>query len=231
MRLKKLFTAATLLSACSMTALLTGACADNRTTLFVSGVYGFAPGDSCELDVSLSANQLVGGVYDSLPGFHYFALLIVANGLQTLGDNDTLRPETSRIQVQGAEIAIATSTGATAAPAFTINFSGTISPDESEDPGVAILPVPIIPATLGLPPGDYLVGIKVFGETLGGTSVESGDFNFPVTVETPGRYSECEVAAAMPEGTVHPCGGLAQDGYYTPCLSVDSAACATFCNP
>lgn len=231
MRLKKLFSALSLLSLCSLGALAFGGCADNRTTLFISGVAGFQPGDTCEVDVSLSGTQLLSGSYDPLPGVPYVAWLIIANGMQPLGDNDTLRPETSRIQLQGAEISISAASGGSAAPAFTINFAATIHPDESEDPGLAVLPVPIVPPTLNLGPGDYQVGITVFGETLGGTEVESGDFSFPVTIVPGGSFTVCESAAALPEEFVHPCGALAQDGYVFPCADVPTAGCRTECAP
>lgn len=231
MRLTKLFPALSLLSLCSVGALTAGGCADNRTTLFISGVAGFQAGDTCEIDVSLSGTQLLSGSYDPLPGVPYYAWLIVANGMQPLGDNDTLRPETSRIQLQGAEISISSASGGGAAPAFTINFAATIHPDESEDPGLAVLPVPIVPPTLNLAPGDYQVGIVVFGETLGGTDVESGDFSFPVTVVPDGSFTVCESAAALQEGLVHPCGALAQDGYVFPCSDVPTVGCQSACAP
>lgn len=231
MRLKKLFSALSLLSLCSLGALASSGCADNRTSLFISGVAGFQSGDTCEVDVSLSGTQLLSGSYDPLPGVPYYAWLIVANGLQPLGDNDTLRPETSRIQLQGAEISISSSTGGGAPPAFTINFAATIHPDESEDPGLAVLPVPIVPASLGLAPGDYQVAITVFGETLGGTNVESGDFSFPVTVVPEGSFTRCVSSDELSEGLVHPCGALAQDGYVFPCTDVPTAGCQSVCSP
>ncbi len=230
MRLKKLFSALSLLSLCSVGALAAGGCADNRTTLFISGVRGFVPGDACEVELSLGGTQLLSGTFDPLPGFPYYAWLIVANGMQPLGENDTLRPETSRIQLQGAEISISEVSGAAAAPAFTVNFAATISPDPSEDPGVAVLPVPIVPASLGLDPGGYQVSIVVFGETLGGTNVESGEFQFPVTVLPEGSLTLCESFAVLEEEQIHPCGFLAQDGYAFPCLDFRSGGCDDYCN-
>ncbi len=229
MRPKQLFSALSLLSLCSLGALATGGCADNRTTLFIAGVRYFEPGGDCEADESLGGNQLLSGSYDPLSGFPYYAWVIVANGLQPLGDNDTLRPETSRIQLQGAEISVRTVTGAAAAPAFTINFSATISPDDSEDPGVAVLPIPILQPSLSLNPGDYQVGITVFGETLGGTDVESGEFDFPVTVLPAGSLYSCQ--ATSESESVHPCGPLAQDGYTYPCGGSSSEACLNLCGP
>jgi hypothetical protein len=231
MRLKKLFSALSLLSLCSVGAFASTGCVDNRTTLFISGVAGFQPGDTCEVDVSLSGSQLLSGSYDPLPGVPYYAWLIVANGLQPLGSNDTLRPETSRIQLQGAEISITGASGGSAAPAFTINFAATIHPDDSEDPGLAVLPVPIVPPTLNLGPGDYQVGITVFGETLGGTDVESGDFSFPVTIVPDGSFTVCASAATLDEELIHPCGALAQDGYVFPCSDVPTAGCQSACTP
>lgn len=229
MRPKQLFSALSFLSLCSLGALAAGGCADNRTSLFIAGVRYFEPGGDCETDNSLGGNQLLSGSYDPLTGLPYYAWIIVANGLQPLGDNDTLRPETSRIQLQGAEISVRTVTGSAAAPSFTINFSATISPDESEDPGVAVLPVPILQPSLNLGPGDYQVGITVFGETLGGTDVESGEFDFPVTVVPEGLLFSCE--ATIESENVHPCGTLAQDGYAYPCGGSSATVCRDLCGP
>jgi hypothetical protein len=231
MRPKKFTTALSVLSLSLLGALLSGGCVENRTTLFITGVAAFSPGDQCDPDPSLTADFNVIGSYDPYPGLPYYAWLIVANGLQPRGENETLRPETSRIQLQGAEITISTITGAAAAPAFTINFAATIHPDDSEDPGLAVIPVPIIPPSLGLGYGEYQVAIKLFGESFGGNDVESGDFSFPVNVTNPGDMTVCESSASLNEDLIHPCGGLPQDGYVFPCGDYPTLGpCAALCN-
>lgn len=214
MRPKNLTTALCLLTVCSLGALTTGGCADNRTTLFVVGVAQLVGGDECTVEVSLTTDLIGQGLLDASLRDAYIAPLILANGLQPLGNNDTLRPETSRIQLQGAEIAIDSQTGGAAGPAFTQYFSGTINPDPSEDPGLAAVSVEIIPRGLALSPGKYAVNIVVFGETLGGTDVESGEFSFPVEVLEPGALAAC---FALEEDDLHPCGWHGQDGFPYPC--------------
>jgi len=231
MRRNKLVSALSLLTVCSVGALFFGGCADNNTTLFISGVQGFEPGGECDIESSLSSVQLGHGSYDPTAGAPYRAPLILANGLQPLGDNDTLKPETSRILIEGAEIEIQTPSGAAAIDIFTTNFSAAIHPDDSEDPGVTTVPVPIIPAGVGLSPGEYVVQIQAFGETLGGTKVESNLFKFPVTVVNPGELLFCGDLSAVDGGAdaVHPCGALAQDGYLFPCFAIPTAGCVSFC--
>ncbi len=226
MRLNKLKSALLLTTICSMGALFVGGCADNNTTLFVSGNAGFAPDSKCELEASLTVDQNPHGRFDTGALVDYRAWLIVGNGLQPLGDNDTLRPETSRILIEGANITITDANQAPVVPEFFQQFSASIQPDESEDPGVAIIPVPMIPAGLPLTPGEYVVNVEIVGETLGGTKVESNIFKYPVKVVPPGSFRVCGDPDGVDEATFHPCGKyLAQDGYGFSCFGVDTDYC------
>lgn len=223
MRLKKLTGALTLFSACGLVALSMGGCVDNRTTLFIHHVYYFEPGD-CEISATLDDLQQASGTWNPDSGVPYIAGLIIANGLQPLGDDDTLRPETSRIQIEGAEVEINTANGGAALPAFTVPFSATIDPDEGEEPGlVAAYPVPLIPADAGLADGLYSMTLRVFGTTLSGKNVESGDFFFPVQVSA-GSGIFCGTSDEAGDA-VHPC-GLPQDGKVVVCDPAEGCDCS-----
>lgn len=219
MRLKKLTGALSLFSACGLMALMMGGCADNRTTLFIHHIYYFEPGD-CEISATLDDLQQASGVWNPSSPYPYIAGLIIANGLQPLGDNDTLRPETSRIQIEGAEVEVNGVNGGAALPAYTVPFSATIDPDDSEEPGLtAAYPVPLIPRGAPLADGNYSLTIRVFGKTLSGKVVESGDFFFPIEVAAgSGVFCGTEDDAT---GYIHPC-GLPQDGGAVVC---DPAEC------
>lgn len=211
MRLNKPKAALTLLSVCGVASTMLGGCVENRTTLYIDSVLAYIPGEDCELEVSLESTKLIGGTWDPAGSGGYVLPLLIANGLQPLGDNDTLRPETSRITLEGAEIGVEAATGGNAVPAFTVPMTGTIYPDDSEDPGLmgAQLGLPL--GGLGLGAGTYDVAIVVFGTTHGGLSVESSEFRFPITVTSPGAYGVCQ-GADLDEDAFHPCyPSVAQD--------------------
>lgn len=231
MRLTKLAPALTLLGLVAATSSLLGGCVDNRATLYIDHVAAFSSeDDSCELDASLEGLQLGSGSYDQFAGNPYFITVVVGNQLAPLGDNDTLRPETSRIQIQGAVISVTAPQGGTSVDAFTVPFAGIVHPDDSEDPGLAAMRFPILPASPLLDPGNYLVSIVIFGETLAGTDVETGEFVFPVDVLEYGSLSSCSsYSTLLDEGRINPCGG-SQDGYVVPCGNrTDGVRCGS-CN-
>lgn len=221
MRLKKLSTALGLAAVSTLSALSMGGCVEDRTTFFIAGVAGFPPDEpECDLDPSLSMTQLTVGTYDPSSGAPYITWLLLANGMQTLGDNDSLRPETSRIIVEGAVVTI--SQGENSVDSFTIDSSGVVNPDESEDPGLAVIPIAVLPAGLGISNGDYVIRISVFGETLGGIDVETSEYAFPVTVRS-GSLVACTTGV---DRRGHPCAeGAAQDGFEVTCGLI----CGTDC--
>ena len=190
-------------------ALASGGCADNRTSLYIDGVQGFEVDGECDLDPSVDSDRIgVGqGTYDPGSGLPYYAPLIIGNQLVPQGNNDTLRPETSRIQLEGAIVqVIGLDVGNTGLVSETTSyFSGTVDPVDSTSPGVAAVTVALF-KNEDLRNGTYQVKIRVFGTTLGGTEVESGDFLFPVLVEA-GSSPPC----VDPE-LAHPC-GWPQDGF------------------
>jgi hypothetical protein len=229
MRLNKLVTVCVLLTP---VAVMTGGCVDNKTTLYIDRVAGFDPDGNCEVALSLQASGEVAigqGYYDPQVPYAYVAPLIIGNQLVPLGDNNTLRPETSRIQLAGAEVRVEPPPGASSIPAFTTYFAGTVNPEDSTDPGLALVTVPVIPGDAQLDDGIYRFSIKVFGETLGGTEVESGEFIFPIQIQNGGSTDNC---ATIDEVDPHPC-GYVQDGYLWPCDSLPIngvSTCPSGCN-
>lgn len=202
---RALFLAAVLTGAATMS----GGCADNRTSLVILMVQGLD--ENCEVEPAIDSDGRARGLYD--PSFEggYVAYLLLGNGLQPLGDNDTLRAETSRIQIEGCEVSIAAAGGG-AFPSFTMPIAFTIHPDDSEDLGLASVPVEIIPYSIGadMGYGTYLITLKVFGTTLGGKRVESGEFTFPVDVTNLARCTTFDEAG--PSAEALGCYFYGQDG-------------------
>lgn len=226
MRVKKLAALSVLLTP---VALLGSGCVDNRATLFIDHVAGFEPDSECEVTLGIGTTEVFisQGSYDPQVPFPYIAPLVVGNQLVPLGDNDTLRPETSRIQLEGAEVRMEAPAGGSAIPAFTTYFSGTIHPESSTDPGLIWVNVPVIPGDADLDDGIYRLTIRVFGTTLGGTEIESGDFVFPVQVINGLYTTNCD---GIDNVVPHPC-GFVQDGYNWPCDSRPlGGGCPSNCN-
>lgn len=207
MHLKKLVSAAGL--AC-LGALTFPGCADNRTSLYIDSVLGFESDSECALDVSLSADQvrLAAGTYDPESLFPYIAPLLIGNQLVPQGNDDTLRAETSRVQLEGAVIEIRRAgSDAAVLPAYTSYFGATIQPTESSEPGLMAAQIPLINGGVALEDGAYQVAIRVFGTTLGGKELESGEYLFALNVNNGYVNDNCPDSARE-----HPC-GWPQDGY------------------
>lgn len=170
---------AALLASVSGTISVTG-CVENRSTFYVERGLFVEEGD-CQ--VSVDALTLQSGVMDLELTGSYFLPVVVANQLQPLGDNDQLRAETSRIVVEGFEVEIEGLGGATPATAsYSRRVSSIVDPDSGSDPGRAPLGLDLIASGAIDEPGSYLVYITVFGQTLGGTIVETPEFVWPLEV-------------------------------------------------
>lgn len=222
MRLKKL---AVVSAFVCLAGLFGGGCADDRATIYIDHVAGFEPGGECIGQIATDSTVLFNsrGTYDPQTGVGYFAPLVIGNQLAPLGDNDTLKSETSRVQLEGAEVHF----DPPELPAFTANFAATVQPDSSTNPGLAQVTVMLIPPNSGLPDGSYQVTIRAFGETLGGTKVETGDFVYPIDVVSGSHTTNCLTFEALEAAERdHPC-GYYQDGYQFPCGSLSNSACPT----
>lgn len=182
---------------------LVGGCAENRASLFIAQAMYLDPEDSCAPDPDPSEAAIVGGIWDLGVGYPYVARLLIGNQLRPVGNNNQLRAETNRIQLQWAEVELSTLNGSAAAAPYRVPLSGTVSPDDSSDPGWISLPVQLIPSRNQLPggTGDYMVSVRIVGTTLGGTTVESSPWDFPVQV-CEGCLAKCpedpSVSACVP---------------------------------
>lgn len=233
MRLLKLASTLTLLSTIALGASLSGGCADNLATVYVDHVIGYdSENYECVIEPAFDGPGLTTGRYDYFAGNPYYVRLVVGNQLVPQGDNDLLRAETSRIAIQGAVINTYDGSGNSVLASFTSRASGTIQPDDSEDPGLSAFGIPIIQTQPVLPVGNYQIGIEVFGETLGGTNVESGEFLFPVEILPYGYYSSCDSNDTLFENEDrNPCGVLSQDGGLVSCNDRPDEVCDRCINP
>lgn len=176
-------TAATLLLASSAAGLATG-CVDNESSLFIVGVFNLSASD-CLAKPDSEAELLFAGTIDLAFTSTYEAALLVGNQLTEQGSREKLRTETSRMRLQGADVTLFRPDGSEVS--FTTSASGFVDNADGTDPGFAAISAQLI-RDGDLPPGTEsgvaIARVRVFGESLGGEDVESGDFDFPINVCT-----------------------------------------------
>lgn len=173
-------------------AALAPGCADNQQSLFVRGV--LAPSQSrtngsCTWTDDPQQAGLFYGRLDIGLRDQYTAVLLVGNQLIGRGDPVNTRAESSRIQITGAIVRVTTPDGAVINE-FTSTSAGFVDPQTNNQPGFDSISVTAIdPGTVAKLAGQIALGtgekqvvtnIKVFGNTLGGDKVESGEFSYPI---------------------------------------------------
>jgi len=175
-RLTKGFVIAGFLSA---GALMLPGCAENDTMLYIQGVMALSPGD-CTATADSNSTLLLGGVLDTYFRADYRAALLVGNQLVSRGSRDQLRTESNRVVLRGAEVTLLDSEENKIA-SFTVPGTGFVDVGTSSDPGLGVLSTILIPAGVAAADQLYLVDVRVFGDTLGGTEIESATLRFPVS--------------------------------------------------
>lgn len=179
-------------------AVFTPGCADNNSSLFIASVlYDLAP--QCEVQADLTAPTLGGGTLDLAFRKTYEASLLVGNQLASRGSKETLRAETSRVTLRGAEITVSDSTGVDLYT-FSVNGTGFVDVSRGEDSGLGIFEAELIPASIGdelltrlnqfkmankstsqETSQQVVAKVRVFGDTLGNEELTSSELSFPIT--------------------------------------------------
>lgn len=165
---------------------LAPSCADNNSSLFIVGVLDIGL-SSCIGKPDNTGPFLSEGTLDTAFAPGYTALILVGNQLTQQGSREQLRTETSRVSLRGAEVQLTTLNGKAldipgAQAAFSTVGTGFVDPSAGSTPSYATMAVNLIPPGLTGLPAQVLAKIRVFGETLGGTSVTSSELDFPITV-------------------------------------------------
>jgi hypothetical protein len=161
----------------------TQGCAENESSLFVIGVYALSR-TQCIAEPNSTAVLLPAGTLDRSLASGYNAALLVGSQLTERGSRENVRTETSRLQIEGAHITIYSTDGAEIARPD-VAATGLVHPANGTDPGLATVFAQLIrPGDAGAlgPAGQAIVRIRIFGTTLGGQEIESGDYDFPIQV-------------------------------------------------
>ncbi|HEY8042263.1 MAG TPA: hypothetical protein VIF15_20815 [Polyangiaceae bacterium] len=165
------------------------ACAHDNSTLFVQNV--LAPqlvtnGNVCVFTAQPTQTFISSGVLDVAFRQEYDPTYLVANQSVPEVNSSQLQTETATVNIQGAVVRITDAAGKQLTT-FTRLAGATIYPALGGVPSYAPISVTTLDSTTvnaNLPPAGGTVRlvtyVKFFGQNLGGTSVESGEFEFPV---------------------------------------------------
>jgi hypothetical protein len=186
-------TGASVVAGIAATGSIVAACVHDDSTMFVQGVLApqfVTAGMACTYtadptQVHLTSGALDVGIIDS-----YTAEFLVGNQIVPRGDPNQPDTETSYITVEGAVVRILDAAG-NQLTSFT-QPAGITIPPSAGNPGYAPVSLQILdPATvqsLGLDASNagstkrLIPYTRFFGHTLGGDSVESNEFGFPIDV-------------------------------------------------
>jgi hypothetical protein len=170
------------------------ACATNDQTIFVESL--LAPsasrqGGGCTYTNDPQQARQSSAILDLGLTDSYSAELLIGNQLIPRGDPQNNRAESNRVHLNGAVVKISDPGGGTIRE-FTSLATSFLDPQNNNTPGFAPMAVTVFDA----PTKDLLidsvrgkgtsrtvlVSVNVFGQTLGGKDVETGDFQFPMLV-------------------------------------------------
>jgi hypothetical protein len=200
------------------------ACVHDDSTIFVSQVLApqfVTPGMACTFTADPTQPALSDGTLDSDLTPEYQAEFLVGNQMVPRGDPNQPQTETSYVTIQGAVVRIVDPDG-NQLNTYTWPTSRTIPPSSGTAPGYGAVAVTILDAatvaSLDLTPV-YMGGeikrlvsyVRFFGASVGGQSVESDEFGFPVNVcrscliGFTGLNNTCVVSSASSAATSVPC--------------------------
>lgn len=164
-------------------ALLSGSCVDNNSSFFVFGVMDISR-SQC---VAQPDNPvfLASGTLDRHFANGYEAAILVGSHLTQRGSREKLRTETARITVTGAHVTLFGTNHQTID--FDSAATGLVNPASGTDPGVASVFTRLVrkedESQLG-DDGQIIARVRILGTTLGGEDVETGPFDYPITLCT-----------------------------------------------
>jgi len=181
------------------TAAISTACVNDNSTVFIFDVLAqqlVSPGSQCLFTTDPTQPYISAGVLDV--GFRntYFAEFLVGNQIVSQASTTAPQTETSYVQFTGAVVKITDTAGKTLANYTEMVGAAALAPAQGTTPsfepiGVTIVDEAAVDSFIpGLEPGgtDYGGTVQLitqtyfFGQTLGGESVQTNVFAFPVTV-------------------------------------------------
>jgi hypothetical protein len=181
------------LSGALVSAVAAPGCADSESMLFIRQVMYRTPPD-CSSRAEADGLAILTGVLDISFRSEYNATMLVGNQLVSRGSTDLLRTETSKVALNSAEVIVQLA-DETPLNSYTVPVAGFVDQGQGQEPGYGVVALPIIDAkaisvlkslrqkTLDEgKPARVVSRIKVSGRTLGGNTIQSGEFQFVTNV-------------------------------------------------
>lgn len=185
---------------------LTG-CAENESTLFIRGCL-VPDAETCVADPSGQGSLNPRGFLDLAvsPAGSYSCPLLIGNQLVPVGDDVTLRTETSRIFVYAFDVDITETGTAASVGSFRASANGMIDPTSGPSPGYGAVNALLVDSAIASANAGKELSISVvaLGRTLGGTEIESGAWPFQVAVCSGCTCSGQNPICQFPDESVKP---------------------------
>jgi len=184
--------AVTLSAAIALAAIAEAGCSHDDSTIFIHGILAppTAANGACVYSSEPTNASLSSGTLDIGLLATYQPVALFGNQMLARQSNESIRTETSRVTVQGVTVHV-TGAGGAIDRSFTALTSGLADPGTTDAPGFGVATVTLVDQDTterlrdSIPVGGTLlltVRFKMFGQTLGGQSLESDEFQFPVNV-------------------------------------------------
>jgi hypothetical protein len=169
------------------------ACAHDDASLFVHGVLAPPPpsGNQCIYTADPTAAHISRGIVDGALRKDYSPEFLVGNTLIARGNPATPNSETARIEVQGAIVQVVDPKTNAQIENNTVLTSAIVEPASGAQPSYTALNASVMNenaiahfAPTATPNSRQLalVYVTFFGQTLGGQSIQSNQYQFPVDV-------------------------------------------------
>ena len=183
MRLKLISRGIAVLIAATGVAMSVNGCVTQNSELFIRAVTDSPPGQ-CVVKAEADAQIRLVGVHDLAFGGPYYAALLWGNQLVSRGSNDLVRVEPNRVTLESADVSVQLANGSEII-AYSVPTSGFADPTVGGLPGYGLAAVQLVDfksARAAYKAGHRSVvsKVRVFGKTLGGSSVQSDEFTFVV---------------------------------------------------
>lgn len=166
-------------------------CSDPESMLFIRQVV-LRKAPDCAAQAEPDGLTVLSGVLDVSFGLtEYQGTLLVGNQILSRGSGDLVRTETSRVGLTRAEVTTEDASG-NQFSTYSVPITGFVDQGTGQEPGFGLATLPLADsATINAVKGSLTTRaaqrrvvskIKIFGNTLGGSEVYSGEFQFIIQV-------------------------------------------------